>query len=126
VKSNSYIPASAQFALDAAAKQIDEAFDCYGVFLVGSCLHSKDYRDVDVRCVVADDIFDEMFPLDPESKLLRPKWQLLCLALSSWMRSMTGLPIDFQFQKISLATERYKSEQRHPLGLYSFVGDATI
>lgn len=75
VKSNSYVPAHAQFALDAAAKTIHRAYDSYGVMLVGSCLDRQDYRDVDVRCVLADDEFEAMFPKD-ESEVLRPRWQM--------------------------------------------------
>lgn len=124
MKSNSYIPASAQFQLDAGSEAITRAYDCYGVYLVGSCLEKKDYRDVDLRCVMDDALFEEMFPKD-ETGVLRPRWQVMCLALSAWLRSMTGLPIDFQFQKISVANERFKKEKRVPLGQYCFAGDAT-
>jgi len=124
VKSSSYIPAHAQFALDAAAKAIDRAYDSYGVMLVGSCLERKDYRDVDVRCVLSDAEFEALFPKD-ESQVLRPRWQVQCLALSAWLRSMTGLPIDFQFQKISVATAKFKGEKRVMLGNYAMAGDAT-
>lgn len=125
MKSNSYIPASAQFALDAVAAQIDAAYDSYGVYLVGSCLDRKDYRDVDIRCIMADDEFEALFPREPESLLLRPRWQLMCLSVSAWFRAMTDLPVDFQFQKQSLANERYKGQARVPLGTYCFTGDAT-
>lgn len=124
MKSNSYIPASAQFALDAASEAIHGAYDSYGVFLVGSCLERKDFRDVDVRCILADDEFEALFPKD-ETQVLRPRWQVQCLALSAWLRSMTGLPIDFQFQKISVANERFKGARRVSLGRYCFSGDAT-
>lgn len=109
MKSNSYIPASAQFALDAASMAINSAYDGYGVFLVGSCLDHNDFRDVDVH----------------ETQVLRPRWQVQCLALSAWLHTLTGLPIDFQFQKISVANERFDGEQRVPLGHYCFSGDAT-
>lgn len=124
MKSNSYIPASAQFALDAASMAINSAYDGYGVFLVGSCLDHNDFRDVDVRCILADDEFEAMFPKD-ETQVLRPRWQVQCLALSAWLHTLTGLPIDFQFQKISVANERFYGEQRVPLGHYCFSGDAT-
>ena len=124
MKSNSYVPAHAQFALDAAAKTIDRAYDSYGVMLVGSCLDRQDYRDVDVRCVLADDVFEAMFPKD-ESEVLRPLWQVQCLAISAWLRSLTGLPIDFQFQKIGVATEKFKGESRVMLGNNVLAGDAT-
>lgn len=124
MKSNSYIPASAQFALDAASEAIHSAYDSYGVFLVGSCLESKDFRDVDVRCILADDEFEALFPKD-DTQVLRPRWQVQCLAVSAWLRTMTGLPVDFQFQKISVANERFKGEPRVSLGRYCFSGDAT-
>ena len=124
MKSNSYIPAHAQFSLDAAAEFIHSAYDSYGVMLVGSCLERRDYRDVDVRCVLPDEEFESLFPKD-HSQVLRPRWQVQCLAISAWLRDLTGLPIDFQFQKISAATANFKGQKRVMLGKYVMAGDAT-
>lgn len=59
------------------------------VVLVGSVLTRRDPRDVDVRII-----------LDDEDPLLAhpERLPLLHTALSEWARTMTGLPVDAQFQ----------------------------
>lgn len=119
----SYIPPEAQFSLDAAAREVRRAFGGVGVFVVGSCTERPDYRDVDVRLMLHDDDFETLFPVDAET-LFRPRFQILCLAMSAWFRHLTGLPIDFQFQKMSIANDRHKGKRRVPIGLNAFIGDA--
>ena len=47
-----YVGAPAIFALETACRQITEAFDSYGVYLVGSALERPDWRDVDLRMIM--------------------------------------------------------------------------
>ena len=62
----------------------------YGsVFLVGSVLERPNYRDVDVRCITAEQ-FDEM--------VYHPPRTVLQVAMSEWLSNRTGLNVDFQFQ----------------------------
>lgn len=124
-----YLPPSCLFGLHAACAEIMKAYpDTYGVYLVGSSIYRKDYRDVDIRCIVPDDVFDKMFPKDgPVGE--RPLWRLTCLALSTWISQVSGLPlVDFQFQKQTPANEKYgrdKGCERQALGYYHWRGDAT-
>ncbi|MBD3784579.1 MAG: hypothetical protein IE926_16790, partial [Micrococcales bacterium] len=47
--------------LDLACSPIRRAFPSYGPVLVGSVNQRADYRDVDVRVILADKDFDRMF-----------------------------------------------------------------
>ena len=102
---------------------IDQAY--YPCFLVGSCITSPSYRDVDVRCIIQDAEFDHMFPASTKRDLFDARWSLLCNSISDWLSSMTGLPVDFQFQKMSLANERFPGE-RQALTMHTSHGDARI
>ena len=98
------------YNLDAACQPIVKAFDTYP-YLVGTAGvgSAEQYRDVDIRLMLDDDKFAELCP-----DLAR--WELLCLAISTYLRDRTGLPVDFQIQRTREANERY-SGPRHPLGM---------
>jgi len=120
-KKVSYIGAPACFALEQALKQVNDAFDedgNFGIYIVGSCLERPDWRDVDVRMILADAAFERLFPrvrLDGSWEF-DPRWCLMTIAISKWLRDETGLPVDFQFQPQTFANERHKG-LRHPAGL---------
>lgn len=119
-----YISVDRMFGLHTAAREIERAFpDSLGCYLVGSSLERKDYRDVDVRCILHDADFEALFPIDPDTGL-RPRFMLMCLALSAWFNKLTGLPVDFQFQKMTVANEKHKGA-RNALGMFAWTGDAT-
>lgn len=119
-----YLPPQSLFGLHSAAHEVMESYDSLGVYLVGSCLTRKDYRDVDVRCIMRDEDFEREFPKNEHGH--RPRYMLLCLSISAWFRHVTGLPVDFQFQKMTPANERYPSREhpRNALGYYHWLGDA--
>lgn len=71
-----------------------------------------DWRDVDVRLILPDDEFDEMFGATASSNA---KWNAACLAFSSLGREMTGLPIDFQVQQKTEANKKYGHKARSAL-----------
>lgn len=121
-----YLPLSSLAALHLACSEVMRAYDdTLGVYLVGSCLNSKDYRDVDVRCILRDDAFEALFPFENDAgSRVRPRWQLICLSISIWMSNLTGLPIDFQFQKQTIANAKHRGP-RNALGYFNFMGDAT-
>jgi len=119
----SHIGAPACFALEMACKQIQAAFDdeedFAGIFVVGSCLERPDWRDVDVRMILADEAFARLFPrahLTNATWEFDPRWTLMTVAISQWLSKETGLPIDFQFQPMTFANERHKGP-RHAVGL---------
>lgn len=96
-------------------------FDAYGQYpyLVGSAATSKTWRDVDVRLMLADNVFDLMFPNYQRWNQHDPAWGLICDALSELAKQMTGLPVDFQIQRTSDANARYHGV-RNALGLRPF------
>ena len=113
----SYIGAPACFALEMACKQVQAAFAprqdgrLGQVYIVGSAIERSDWRDVDVRLMLDDTSFAELFPnviLDSGAALWEfdPRWTLLTVAVTEWMRKATSLPIDFQIQPIKLAHYR--------------------
>lgn len=122
-KKVSYIGAPACFALEQACKHLKDAFcggeDFGGVYVVGSALERPDWRDVDVRMILADETFQKLFPDAHITNALWEfdhRWTLMTVAISSWLKTLTGLPIDFQIQPMTFANERHKG-YRHPVGL---------
>lgn len=100
-----YVGAPACFALEQAMMQVNAAFQSYGSYLVGSALERPDGRDVDIRMIMPDEEFDREFPGTRETGTweFNPRWLLLTVAISEWLRKQTGLPVDFQFQPQSHA-----------------------
>ncbi len=106
-----YVPAPHYFNLNNACCLINKAFDGFGCYLVGSSLHRRDYRDVDVRFIMSDAAFDRMFRV-PEGHgddvtWLNPLWSLLCASISIWLSQQSGLPIDFQIQRQTQANAKH-------------------
>jgi hypothetical protein len=77
-------------------------------YQVGSSLTQKSgWRDVDVRLLLPDDEYAVYFgdPSTPEHESLRlMSWNLAWTMLG---RKLTGLPIDFQIQQITLANDEF-------------------
>lgn len=103
--------------LNAFGREIDEAFG-HLPFLVGSAAVGKTWRDVDVRLMLPDDEFDALFPNHVKPGRCDGKWSLLCAAISELGRLRTGLPIDFQIQRMAEANDLYGGGVRQALGLY--------
>lgn len=110
-KRASYLSVTEAFNLNAACRVLRQAE--LNVYLVGSCLHHANYRDVDIRAILTDDEFYKMFGGN-HRKLL-----LLNTALSEWLSARTSLPIDFQFQ------EQTKANKDFP-GIRDAVGLETV
>lgn len=115
----SHVGAPAIFLLERECQSINVAFRGFGCFLVGSSTERPDWRDVDVRFIMADDEFAILFPdagTTAASWEHDPRWLLMTAALSGHLSRVTGLPIDFQFQPQTFANERHKGP-RHALGM---------
>ena len=119
-KRANWIGAPAMFNLNQALIPMVQAFG-FHFYLVGSCIHKRDFRDVDIRCILPDEKFDQMFPNIVKPNQLDGKWSLLCAALSGWLKQQSGgLPIDFQFQRMTEANAEYggKEHVRQAVGFF--------
>lgn len=98
--------------LDSMCGLINKAFGstCY---LVGSATKTKEFRDVDVRLIMADDEFDLLFGNTAKP----PLWSVVCNAISVWISDAIKLPVDFQIQKQSRANAIYRGQTRNALGI---------
>lgn len=107
-----YLHAADVYRLNHACRVVNDSFDatCY---LVGSALHTADYRDVDVRLVLTDDLFDRLFGVGDV-------WSLFCVTVGGYLTTQTGLPVDFQVQ--SAAESDRHTGPRQPLGVYLSYG----
>lgn len=92
---------------------------------VGSSCYRKDYRDVDLRVIVDDDRFKEIFG-DETDWRNNPALEAANLAFSALGKEMTNLPIDFQFQQMKNANTEKANEGmvRNPLGVLLNVREA--
>lgn len=112
--------------LDEACRPFLLAFGEYP-YLVGSANLRADFRDVDVRLILGDDEFEALFAARPGL------WALLSRLGSMYLRTRTGLPVDFQVQRQSKANEKFGDlgkTPRNPLGTRNLLdfaggGDAT-
>ena len=116
-----YIGAPAFFDLGQACRVLVDAYGPH-VYLVGSSLERRDYRDVDVRCILPDEEFDRLFPGIGAAHYLDPRWSVMASAYSHWLGMRSGLPVDFQFQRRTEANAEYAG-QRSALGLFYKTGD---
>jgi len=109
-----YLPAPAYFKLNQAVALIDKAFGVHGTFgtyLVGSSLQRRDFRDVDVRMIMENDAYDKLFPGAIDRPDLNAYWSLTCVTIADWLARETGLPIDFQIQRQSVANELFPARK---------------
>lgn len=99
-----FLTVSQNYDLNVACRGLDDLFESYGIFHVGSSLTRPDYRDVDLRCIMPNKEFDQMFHGEQRDAKLK----FLNVAISEWIQARTGLPIDFQFQRMTDANDEFK------------------
>ncbi len=102
-----YLPAQPYLALNRAAARVHAGLNTVGIFLVGSCLERPDFRDVDVRAMMYDGAYDELFPRGPDGTESDAFWSLLCESIGAYLAHATGLPNDFQIQRMTEANATY-------------------
>ncbi len=112
-----FIGAPAFFNLNQACRVISDAFGFGSVFLVGSALDRRDFRDVDVRCILDDVEYGRLFPGIRPPSYLNPLWSLLCSSISLYLSQHSGLPVDFQIQQQTAANEMYNGK-RSAIGVF--------
>lgn len=89
-------------------------------YQVGTSVLNKTFRDVDIRIILPDDRWDAM-GFGPSDDVHRnPAWVSICLAFSSLGREMTGLPIDFQVQRMTEANRDYPGHRSAICNFLSF------
>jgi hypothetical protein len=112
-----FLGAPEAYNLNNVAGVLNEAFG-FNNYLVGSCLTTRDHRDVDVRCMLDDEDFNRIFQGCGQTYQYNALWSLMCAAISEWLSSRTGLKIDFQIQRNTEANEQYPKQPRHCLGIF--------
>lgn len=88
-------------------------------YQVGSSLKGKDWRDVDIRVMLSKDEYARHFG-DVWQNGMRhqnPRWRAEMQAWTTLGREITGLPIDFQVERLSEANAVWPNEERNPLKL---------
>ena len=83
-------------------------------YLVGSASESREFRDVDVRVMMEDKKFEELFG---PTRIRRPFYSLFCVSVSTWLSKMTGLPVDFQVQTRSEMLDEDVKKIKHCLSI---------
>lgn len=111
-----YLPALPYLALNRAVWPIEAAYDPLGVFLVGSCLVRADFRDVDVRCILRDEDYDRHFPGGEGGQASDVLWSLVCEGIGALLERASGLPIDFQIQRMTEANAMHQLPRNALLG----------
>lgn len=81
---------------------------------VGSSLHTKDWRDVDVRLILPDEEFEQRFGKVQGSEV-NPKLAAITLAFAALGKAMTSLPVDFQVQPQTWANSHFGGQMRSAL-----------
>lgn len=108
------------FLLDLACQPIDAVFPG-SVYLVGTAVSRREYRDVDVRVILTDKRYDRLRNVVGLEGIT-----LIGLMGGQYLASVAGLPIDFQLQRMTEANANHDG-MRNPLGLRTlsnFAGDA--
>lgn len=117
IRSN-FVGAPQFYNLQCSCAMLVEAFG-YHIYHVGSSLDRRDYRDVDVRCILPDEEFDRLFPnISGSNYQTDAFWNLVCCAISEWLQTRTNLPIDFQIQRQTQANAENENCKRNALGLF--------
>lgn len=96
--------------LEEWCRSVSIVFDGEVPYMVGSVNHTADFRDVDLRLILRDAVFDRWWRNPVKVRLVNR-------AISTWGQRETGLPIDFQVQRMTEANEAYGGEYRNPMGL---------
>lgn len=108
----------AYLKLNAWAREVEWCFD-QTLYLVGSSLFSKKWRDIDVRIILEDDEWERWFGnIDRVAKHTNARWSAIMTAFSIWAADATGLPVDFQIYARSQVTAEEWDQPRCALGIY--------
>ncbi len=104
-----YLTVQQFYNLNHACRILTEIFG-YSTFHVGSSITSKNWRDVDLRCILKDSRYMKYFGKNVQLVMF------LNHCISEWLSTRTGLPIDFQFQNMTSASVE-KDKPRNFIGM---------
>jgi hypothetical protein len=90
-----YLTTVEWYNLNWCIQPICKAFG-YQVYLVGSCLNTRDFRDVDIRII--HEKYEGVLASDHNRKMFG-------MMMSEWLMNRTGLNIDLQLQTMAEADE---------------------
>jgi len=104
-----YLTVAQQYDLMHACRAAEVAFRelGYGIFHVGSSVERPDWRDVDIRTMLENEVFDAWFKDAPH------RLRFLNVCISEWLSARTGLPVDFQFQRQAEANTEFRGRPRN-------------
>lgn len=105
--------------LDLFGELVWEAWGERG-YIVGSSQRGVPWRDVDIRVMVSREEFQRWFGTTWQDgrRHQNPLWRAHMLAWSKLGQQLTGLPIDFQVERISEANAKHRDEPRNPIGTW--------
>lgn len=102
-----YLTTVQWFNLNTCIQPICKVFG-YQVFLVGSVLTRKDWRDVDIRVIWPEQSYTGILDNEHGRKVIG-------MMMSEWLAARTGLPIDLQLQTMEEA--KAYDGKRNALGI---------
>lgn len=116
-------PAQSGVGMPATAMLNSWGADLYRAFgqtayMVGSATQGKSWRDVDVRMILDDDDYDRLCGPKVNPDFTNARWAALVTSISLWGKAVTGLPIDFQFQRRDKVMQEDWDKPRVPLGIF--------
>ena len=118
-----YIPALQYIALSMAVEPVETGLDTLGTFLVGSCLERPDFRDVDVRTIMRDETYDQLFPVRADTAPADAFWSLLCASIGAHLERASQLPIDYQIQRCSEANALHPGPRNALIASSAYPGE---
>jgi hypothetical protein len=111
------VGATGQDLLDHWGATLYEAFGEVAYHVGSSAMKKTGWRDVDVRMIMEDDKFEQLFGKYHAGRC-HAFWVAMMLSFSLWGQKVTGLPIDFQIVKRSDVTKADWEKPRNPLGIF--------
>lgn len=85
-------------------------------YIVGSALTRRDWRDLDVRVILPDDRFEQLFGAETDWRK-NPRLAAVATAFAALANQMTSLPVDFGIDQMTEANEDPNSSFRRALGV---------
>lgn len=102
--------------LDMFGRYVRDMFDS-DVFLVGSALKTKDWKDIDVVVVISDSLWNNLGFGDPSNRFKNKKWISYCLSISSFGKSLLGCEVDFQIHSKTHSETIHTNDPKCEIGL---------